>query len=106
MVMLTMDAAEVIRTLTKAPGAEGLRLSAGEASPGADRTLRIEVVGAPAEDDEVVEADGATLFLDATAMQELDDKVLHADVVGEEVHFGLLEQPDEARDEGPPSDAE
>ena len=102
MVMLTEEAADVIRMLIEAPGAEGLRVSAAEETPKASARLRIEIVGAPAPDDEVIEADGARLFLDSTAAQTLDDKVLHADVKGEQVHFGLLDQSSDSGGEPAP----
>ena len=94
MLALTENAAQVIRQLTETPAAEGVRISAGPAAADGDQGgLLIEVVTAPQEDDQVVEAAGAQLFLEETALQILDDKVLDAGVEGEEVHFAVFEQP-------------
>ncbi len=97
MLMLTRDAADVIRELAEAPGAEGVRISAAAQSsldsqaPG----LQIQLAPAPQADDAVVEAEGAHIFLAPEAAQALDDKVLDADVEGEEVRFAVMEQTQE-----------
>ena len=92
MLALTEGAAEVIKQLTAAPAAEGVRISAASAD-GAQPALQIELAAAPQEDDAVVEAGGAQLFLEQTALAVLDDKVLDADVEGDKVQFAILEQP-------------
>lgn len=98
MLALTEGAAEAIRQLTEVPAAEGVRISAGAAADGAQPGLRIELVAAPEQDDAVVEAGGAQLFLEQEAMQLLDDKVLDAGVEAGQVQFSVLEQ---AAGEGP-----
>jgi iron-sulfur cluster assembly protein len=47
---------------------------------GARMNLQFSVVALPAEDDEVIEEQGARLFLEPEAASLLDDKVLDASV--------------------------
>jgi Fe-S cluster assembly iron-binding protein IscA len=96
MLALTETAADVIRQLTEAPVADGVRIStAGASVNGHGPNLLIELVPGPAVDDEVVEAAGARIYLEPGAMRVLDHMVLDADVEGDEVRFAILEQPDE-----------
>ena len=96
MLALTPTAAEAVETIVSRPGlpdSAGLRIStppAGQdgAEPGA--TLQMGVVEAPLPDDEVI--DGASLYLEQGTAQFLDDKVLDADVEGDQVRFSFSEQ--------------
>src|SRR5262245_9177652 len=56
----------------------GLRVAAERA--GAQANLHLSIVALPAEDDEVIEEQGARLFLDPDAAVLLDDKVLDATI--------------------------
>jgi Fe-S cluster assembly iron-binding protein IscA len=91
---LTDTAAGVIRDVVKAnaPSEEwGVRIAAqGEDAPA---TLGLSVQEAPEVEDEVVEEQGARVFLETAAAAALEDKVLDAavDETGE-VRFVLLEQ--------------
>jgi iron-sulfur cluster assembly protein len=93
MVILTDQAANAIRSLTQQPemppGA-GLRIAA---EPGGSDRLAIRVEAGPDPGDDVVESQGATLFLDSAASAVLDDKALdaHADEQGR-VSFTVQEQ--------------
>jgi hypothetical protein len=59
-----------------------------ERSEGKPRTdLRLSVVAAPEEGDEVLEAE--RIFIDPGATELLDDKLLDADIVDDEVRFRL-----------------
>lgn len=78
---LTDNASNIVKTITEqqtgSPTA-GLRISSGAgAGPAA---FEITTAAAPEPGDQVVEKDGATIFLDGPASQELDDKVLDAGV--------------------------
>ena len=95
MLALTEAAAAAVRALTQEPAAEGVRISAA-AMDGDQPAFRIEVAEEPAKADAVVEAAGAQLFLEPTALVMLDDKVLDADVEGGEVQFTIMNQPDDA----------
>jgi Fe-S cluster assembly iron-binding protein IscA len=89
--MLTQEAAETIRRLIETPGADGLRISRPpESQNGSGPDLQIELVAGAEPDDAVVEADGVRIYLDAGAEETMEDKVLHADVSGEQVQFQLL----------------
>jgi Fe-S cluster assembly iron-binding protein IscA len=91
--MLTPEAAETIKHLADSPGAGGLRIFGAEQSPdGRGPQLQIAMVDAPETDDAIVEAEGATLYLDAAAERTMDDKILHAALEGDHVRFELLRQ--------------
>jgi iron-sulfur cluster assembly protein len=94
--MLTQEAAETIKHLIETPGADGLRISRpSESQNSSGPDLHIELVAGAEPDDAVVEADGVRIYLDAGAAETMEDKVLHADVSGEQVQFQLLVQADE-----------
>jgi iron-sulfur cluster assembly protein len=100
MLALTPTAAEAVETIVSQPGLPeraGLRISAPPPSQDgaeAGATLQMGVVEAPLPDDEVIE--GAPLYLEQATVQFLDDKVLDADVEGEQVRFSFSEQAEEA----------
>lgn len=52
--------------------------------------IRLDLVAAPESGDEVLEA--APVFLEPQAAEMLDDKLLDADVEGEQVRFAVREQ--------------
>jgi iron-sulfur cluster assembly protein len=91
---ITEDAAAAIRGIVGAPelprGA-GLRITretSAVADGQAPRTdLRLSVVAGPEEGDEVLEAE--RIFLHPEAAEFLDDKLLDADIVDDEVRFSL-----------------
>jgi Fe-S cluster assembly iron-binding protein IscA len=95
MVTLTHDAADVIRQLTEAPTADGVRLHAGSRfSRGDAPEVQIEVAAGPGVEDTVLEAAGARLYLEPGTMRALDHKVIDADVEDGEPHFTIFEQLD------------
>jgi iron-sulfur cluster assembly protein len=92
MLAISESAAEIIRDLVAAPevpeGA-GLRFAApltGESS------LQVSLAGTPAEDDEVVEEQGAQVFLEPSAAALLADKRLEAQVEAGLVIFAFADQ--------------
>jgi len=90
---ISEDAASAIRGIVGAPGipdGAGLRITREEVKDegGAPRTdLRLSVVAGPEEGDEVL--DEERVFVDPGATELLDDKLLDADVVGDDVRFTL-----------------
>ncbi len=80
MLTLTDNAVTAIRALTSQPEQPpdtGLRIMGqGEGVP----PFQLALVETPAEDDEVIEADGAKVFLEAGAAVALADKALDAEV--------------------------
>lgn len=58
-------------------------------------SLELSVVSLPAEDDEVIEEQGARVFLEREAAELLDDKVLDASVVQDQVAFTIADQTEE-----------
>jgi len=91
---LTESAVEAVKGIVSSAGgvpeSGGLRLAADE--PGAESGFRLSVVGLPAEDDEVIEEQGARVFLERRAASLLDDKVLDASLEQNQVAFTLTEQ--------------
>ena len=73
--------------------AGGLRMSAERA--GTQAHFHLDVVPLPAEDDEVIEEQGARVFLEPEAASLLDDKVLDASVEQNQVAFTIADQIEE-----------
>jgi Fe-S cluster assembly iron-binding protein IscA len=71
----------------------GLRLVAEQ--KGMQTNLELSVVPLPAEDDEVIEEQGARVFLEPEAASLLDDKVLDASVQQSQVAFTIADQIEE-----------
>jgi Fe-S cluster assembly iron-binding protein IscA len=90
---ISEDAATAIRGIvggSGVPEGAGLRITREETTDdsGQPRTdLRLSVVAAPQEGDEVL--DEERVFIDPSAAELLDDKLLDADLVGEDVQFSL-----------------
>ncbi|MFI5782988.1 hypothetical protein [Nocardia sp. NPDC051570] len=75
MLMLTPTALEAVRTLTSAEGTPqdaGLRIFTDDG----DQSLQLAVAAVPAEQDQVLSAEGSRIFLDEKAAAFLDDKIL------------------------------
>jgi iron-sulfur cluster assembly protein len=91
---ITDTAAEAIRGIVAAPelpeGA-GLRI-ATQPGTGDAAALEVSVAATPAETDQVVDESGARVFVEADAVELLDDKLLDAQIDGARVGFMLSEQ--------------
>jgi iron-sulfur cluster assembly protein len=91
---LTDDAVEAVKNIIsssdEASETGGLRLSAERA--GAQTSLQLSVVTLPAEDDEVIQEEGARVFLEPEAAALLDDKVLDASIEQDRVEFTIADQ--------------
>jgi iron-sulfur cluster assembly protein len=94
MLVLTEAAAEVVKSVTSTtseePDGAGLRIESSTPEPGSPGALRVTAALAPSENDEVIEAAGARVFLEPQAAAYLEDKVLDArfDEQGD-AHFTL-----------------
>ena len=82
MLVLTEAAAEAVKSVTStaaAPEGAGLRIASPEleTEPG---TLKLSATTGPGEDDQVIEAAGARVFVEPQVALYLDDKVLDAEV--------------------------
>jgi len=85
MLVLTEAAAQVVKSVTstpQAPEAGGLRISSSVPDPESASALQVEAVSGPAENDQVLEAAGAHVFVAPQAARFLDDKILDAQVDG------------------------
>ena len=93
MLVLTEAAAEAVKSVTSSPqvpeGA-GLRIAPSAPDSGSPAEFQLTAALAPAEDDQVIEAAGARVFLEPQAAAYLEDKVLDAQVDSEgQAHFSL-----------------
>lgn len=108
MLMLTLAAVEAILQFMHTEGANGLRLHVGSRRFSPVPAVQIEAAQMPEVDDLVLEVDGARIYLDPETHKVMDDKVLDADLTGDEPRFMIYEQPEHTRvrpvngkDEGP-----
>jgi Fe-S cluster assembly iron-binding protein IscA len=94
MLTLTHDAVSAIRDLTAQPDLPdqtGLRIAAQAAPEGA--SLALSLSAGPEPGDQLVEAEGARVYLDSGAATVLHDKALDVDVSEQgEVRFQVTEQ--------------
>jgi iron-sulfur cluster assembly protein len=104
MLTLTPTAADAVRQLMASARASaephaGVRLSSGV--PGRAATpLQVKLADEPEAADQTIEAGDATVFVEASAAEFLDDKVLDASVEADGVRFTLLEQREDAAGQG------
>ena len=98
MLGLTRESVRAIRELTEPESADGVRIHAGTRRFSRDNapSVQIEVAEAPGVEDTVLELDDVRLYLDPDTLRVLDDKVLDADLAGEEPHFVVLQQAERA----------
>jgi iron-sulfur cluster assembly protein len=97
MLTITSNAAEAIRAIlqsTDVPDDGGIRISIARQN-GSQAALELALSPAPMEGDNVLELNGAHVFLDETAAMALDDKSLDAEMEGGEISFGIVEQEDQ-----------
>jgi iron-sulfur cluster assembly protein len=105
MLALTENASLAIEGILSAPtvpDGAGLRIAA---PPGEDAVtageFQVTVAGSPAETDQVIDEAGARVFVEESVAGLLDDKLLDANVVEDQVHFVLAAQ---AEPDGPSPD--
>jgi iron-sulfur cluster assembly protein len=98
MLTITSNAAEAIRAIvqsTDVPDEGGIRISIARQN-GSQASLELALSPAPMEGDDVLELNGAHVFLDEMASVALDDKALDAEMEGGEISFGIVERDEEA----------
>lgn len=96
MLTITQNAAEAIKgivQMSELPDEGGLRIAAQDPSvdsgpPSFELTLAPE----PDDADEVLQEEGAQIFLEPKAASYLDDKVLDAQIETDRVNFTVLAQ--------------
>jgi iron-sulfur cluster assembly protein len=91
---LSKQAAEAIRGMVEdsdvGPNG-GLRIT-GSYDDAGETALDFDLAAGPAEGDETVQSDNATVFLDPKAAELLADKHLDVHAHGDHVHFLIEEQ--------------
>ena len=85
-----VDAVKDIVSSSEVPETGGLRMVAERA--GTRANFQLSVVRLPAEDDEVIDEQGARVFLEPEAASLLDDKVLDAKLEENKAAFTIADQ--------------
>jgi iron-sulfur cluster assembly protein len=83
MLVLTEAAAEAVKSLTatpQLPEGSGLRIASAAQEPEAPEALQVTAAPGPSENDLIIEAAGAHVYLEPKAAAYLQDKVLDAEV--------------------------
>ena len=97
MLVLTEQAKDVIKGIVEEVGPDGgLRITAS--GNNGDTALDFDMAPAPGPGDEIVDDDGAKVFLDEAAAAVLADKTLDIEEHGDHFHFSLGEQSEAAQD--------
>jgi iron-sulfur cluster assembly protein len=81
---------DIVSSSEQVPETGGLRMVAERA--GTQANFQVSVVPSQAEDDVVIEEQGARVFLEPDAASLLDDKVLDASVEQDQVAFTIADQ--------------
>ena len=93
---ITETAAAAIKGLTSSgdqPEEAGVRIAAREGADVASPDgLELSLAEGPAEDDEVIDEHGAHVYLESRAASYLDDKLLDAQIDGQQVRFAVSTQ--------------
>jgi len=84
---------DIVSSSEQVPETGGLRMVAERA--GMEANFQLSVASLPAEDDEVIEEQGARVFLEPEAASLLDDMVLDASVEQNRVAFTIADQVEE-----------
>jgi iron-sulfur cluster assembly protein len=94
---LTPSATDAIEGIRKRPGipeGAGIRIAAAaptnSAAPASE--LQVTVAEEPDDSDQLIEEEGARVFVEDTVADALKDKQLDADIVDERVRFSLADQ--------------
>ena len=94
---LTDSAVEAVKSIVSSSDevseTGGLRMVAERA--GTQANFQLSVVPLPAEDDKVIDEQGARVFLEPKAASLLDEKVLDASVEQDQVAFTIADQVEE-----------
>lgn len=89
MLQLTENATTIVKSIADQPDVSGLRISNTDTEGG----FAVTVASGPEADDKVVEEQGASVYLDPAAAEQLDKLVLDAGVDEEgNVQFALGQQ--------------
>ncbi len=96
MLTVTPQAADAVKKLVEGsdvPDGAGLRIYSTPVDE-AQAALNLTLVAAPEETDQVIEADGTRVFLDASSASFLDDKVLNASFEDTSIQFAIETLPE------------
>jgi len=98
MLTVTPTAEEAVRRIVASAPVDddtgGLRISPGEPTPDGV-PLELTIVDVPDDGDQDAGAPDAHVYVDPAAAEALDDKMLDAQLEGDQVGFALLDAPGE-----------
>ena len=94
MLTITADAATAIKEIVDTSPVEGggLRIFA-QPQDDTQASLEIALAEEPGPGDEVMDAEGASVYVERNAAAYLEDKQLDASVEGDQVRFSVTERP-------------
>jgi iron-sulfur cluster assembly protein len=95
MLTVSPEAAQAITGLVSRPGVPegaGLKMSP-RTEPGEPTAIEVSLADSPTESDQVIEEQGAQVFVANELAPALDDKMLDATVEQDGVNFTLVKQP-------------
>jgi Fe-S cluster assembly iron-binding protein IscA len=88
---LTPSTIEIVRNISGVAGMRGVRITV-DPRVGGRLVLSASFADAPEDGDQVIESDGAVVYLDAAATRVLDAKRLDGRVAEGRLHFAILDQ--------------
>lgn len=97
MLTITTDAADAIRAIVSSPElpeTAGVRIApATQSADTGGAALVLELASAPGAEDEVIDEEGAQVFLDPATADALSDKLLDAEIdSGGQFRFAVVER--------------
>jgi Fe-S cluster assembly iron-binding protein IscA len=92
MVAMTRESVRAVRELMENESVNGVRIYAGPRRLARKPSILVQLADAPDVEETVLEADGAFFYVDGETLKVLDDKVLDADLSGDEPRFAVLPQ--------------
>ena len=95
MLAVSESAAQAIETILEsqqAPEGAGLRIGV-TSTDGDGAKIAVGLAAGPMDTDTVVQEEGANVFVSEEVREILDDKLLDAEMDGEQVAFTMKEQP-------------
>ncbi len=96
MLTVTAEAADAVKKLVEGsdvPETGGLRIFATPVNE-SEATLELTLAAEPQAADQVVETDGSQVFVEPSAAQFLEDKVLHATFEDQSIRFAIETLPE------------
>jgi hypothetical protein len=95
MLAMTRESVRAVRELMEDESVNGVRIYAGPRRFAHKPSILVQVAEGPDVEETILEAEGAFFYLDGETLKVLDDKVLDADLSGDEPRFAVRQQVEE-----------